>query len=105
MPRWRVQHAIWSLTIMSGKQRDEFTILTPGDLVGLTGYTSAAHQVRWLASNSIPHRVRCNGTAVTTWGAVNTGLIGPPGAAKPVATGAESGPRLDLIRKTSSGHR
>lgn len=74
-------------------------LLTSSDLVRLTGYQSAAHQVRWLANNKIPHRVRCDGTPVTTVTAVNQAL------AADLASGSRqsgSGPRLDLVRKTGS---
>jgi len=66
--------------------------LTNEDLYRITGYLRSAEQIRWLKASGIPHRVRADGSVMTTATAVNQALLADLGK----AASNRNAPRLDL---------
>lgn len=53
-------------------------LVTDADMATLTGVDQAAAQIRWLSEQGIPYRVNRDGRPRTTWGAVDSALMGRP---------------------------
>lgn len=64
-------------------------LLSPDDLVDLTGRTRPTAQKKWLTRAGIAWRERADGSIVTTWTAVDFALVGAAG--RPAGVGPNLG--------------